>query len=95
VRPITLAARFGWPFRALLYDAERPLSGWAQAMLRDAGADRVAMSPALPAELGEKDAGPPELVAVVAMPADDLGRIEAGPARCSPGPWSAALRTAR
>jgi len=79
VRPITLAARFGWPFRALLYDAERPLSGWAQAMLRDTDAVRVAMSPGLLAELGEKDAGPPELVAVVGMPEDDLDRIEAGP----------------
>lgn len=79
VRPITLAARFGWPFRALLFDAERPLSGWAQAMLRDTDAVRVAMSPALLAELGERDAGPPELVAVVAMPADDLDRIAAGP----------------
>src|SRR5260370_35269779 len=79
VRPITLAAEFGWPFRALLYDAERPLSGWAQAMLRDTDAALVAMSPALLAELGEKDAGPPELVAVVAMPADALDRIQAGP----------------
>ncbi len=79
VRPITLAARFGWPFRALLYDAERPLSGWAQAMLRDTDAVRVAMSPGLLAELGEKDAGPPELIAVVGMPEDDLDRIEAGP----------------
>ena len=37
------------------------------------------MSPALLAELGEKEAGPPELVAVVGMPDDDLDRITAGP----------------
>ena len=37
------------------------------------------MSPGLLAELGEKEAGPPELVAVVEMPADDLDRITAGP----------------
>ena len=79
VRPITLAAEFGWPFRALLYDAERPLSAWARTMLRDVPALQVAMSPALLAELGEKEAGPPELVAVVEMPADDLDRIPAGP----------------
>jgi len=78
VRPISLAARFGWPFRALIYDAQRPLSQWAQALLRDAGAMRVPMAPELLAELGEKDEGVPELVAVVEMPADDLGRIEAG-----------------
>ena len=78
VRPISLAARHGWEFRALLYDADRPLSRWAQELLRDSGAVRVAMAPALLAELGEKDEGTPELVAVVAMPGDDLQRIEAG-----------------
>jgi tRNA G18 (ribose-2'-O)-methylase SpoU len=79
VRPITLAAEFGWPFRALLYDAERPLSSWARAMLRDVPAVQVAMSPGLLAELGEKSEDRPELVAVVAMPDDDLNRIPAGP----------------
>jgi tRNA G18 (ribose-2'-O)-methylase SpoU len=78
VRPITLAARFGWRFRALIHDSQRPLSQWAQDLLRDAGAVRVPMTPDLLAELGEKDEGTPELVAVVEMPADDLGRIEAG-----------------
>jgi TrmH family RNA methyltransferase len=78
VRPISLAAEAGWPFRALIYDADRPLSAWAQAMLRTAGAARVAMSAELLAELGEKDEGRPELLAVVEMPADDLGRIEVG-----------------
>ncbi len=79
VRPISLAAEFGWRFRALLYDADRPLSSWAQTMLRDVAADRVAMSPGLLAELGEKVADTPELVAVVEMPDDDLDRIAAGP----------------
>ena len=78
VRQITLAARFGWRFRALIHDSQRPLSQWAQDLLRDAGAVRVPMTPDLLAELGEKDEGTPELVAVVEMPADDLGRIEAG-----------------
>src|SRR6266702_1213762 len=50
VRPITLAARFGWPFRALLYDAARPLSGWASDLLRDLPALQVAMAPELLAE---------------------------------------------
>jgi 23S rRNA (uridine2479-2'-O)-methyltransferase len=79
VRPITLAARHGWQFRALIYDAERPLSQWARGLLRDAGGVQVAMAPALLAELGERDEGTPELVAVVAMPGDGLHRIEAGP----------------
>ncbi len=79
VRPITLAAEFGWPFRVLIYDAERQLSAWARDMLADVPALHVAMSPGLLAELGEKEAGPPELVAVVGMPDDDLDRITASP----------------
>lgn len=78
VRPISLAAEFGWRFRALIYDADRPLSSWAEAMLRDVDTVRVSMSPGLLAELGEKDEGSPELVAVVEMPGDDLGRIRVG-----------------
>jgi 23S rRNA (uridine2479-2'-O)-methyltransferase len=78
VRPISLAARFGWRFRALIYDADRPLSAWAENLLRTVDTVRVSMAPALLAELGEKADGPPELVAVAEMPADDLGRIEAG-----------------
>ena len=78
VRPISLAARSGWRVRALIHDAERPLSQWAQDLLRDAGAVQVAMAPALLAELGDKDEGTPELVAVVEMPGDDLARIETG-----------------
>jgi TrmH family RNA methyltransferase len=79
VRPITLAARFGWRFRALIYDPGHPLSDWAESMLRDTDAVRVAMSPGLLAELGEKTEDIPELVAVVEMPGDDLDRITAGP----------------
>ncbi len=78
VRPISLAARFGWRFRALIYDADRPLSQWAENLLRGTDAVRVAMAPSLLAELGEKDEGTPELVAVAEMPGDDLGRIAAG-----------------
>jgi TrmH family RNA methyltransferase len=79
VRPITLAAEYGWRFRALLYDAERPLSAWARNLLRDVPALPVAMAPGLLAELGEKEEGPPELIAVVEMPNDDLHRIATGP----------------
>ena len=78
VRPISLAAKVGWPFRALIYDAERPLSAWAQNLLRSIDTVRVAMAPGLLAELGEKTEGSPEMVAVVQMPGDDLDRIKAG-----------------
>jgi 23S rRNA (uridine2479-2'-O)-methyltransferase len=80
VRPITLAAEAGWPFRALIHDPGRPPSSWAQNLLRRFGDVQVAMAAELLAELGEKDgAEPPELVAVVKMPADDLDRIAVGP----------------
>jgi TrmH family RNA methyltransferase len=107
VRPITLALRHGWPVRALIYDAGRPLSKWATAILEDAaleasGTQRVAMAGELLRELGEKEAAPPELVAVVAMPADDYARIPVGPdflgvvfdRPASPGNIGAVVRSA-
>jgi tRNA G18 (ribose-2'-O)-methylase SpoU len=78
VRPISLAAESGWRFRALIYDAERPLSEWARNLLRDVDTLQVAMAPGLLTELGEKADGRPELVAVVELPDDDLDRIDAG-----------------
>jgi TrmH family RNA methyltransferase len=78
VRPLSLAARYGWRFRALIYDAQRPLSQWAQHLLDTVDTAPVAMASALLAALGEKSDGSPELVGVVETPADDLGRIKAG-----------------
>ncbi|WP_433010244.1 TrmH family RNA methyltransferase [Kribbella sp. CA-294648] len=80
VRPITLAVEHGWTIRVLIHDSERPLSRWAADLLQSQrGAERVSMAPELLAELGEKDETPPELIAVVEMPADDLTRITVGP----------------
>jgi len=79
VRPISVAAESGWRFRALIYDAGRPLSRWAENLLHTVDTLQVAMHPDLLAELGEKAAGSPELVAVAEMPADDLGRVKPGP----------------
>ncbi|WP_165987754.1 RNA methyltransferase [Streptomyces sp. YIM 98790] len=76
VRPVSLAVEHGWTIRALIHDPERRPSRWAADLLRTVpGADRVAMSGELLAELGDKSEGPPELLAVAAMPPDDLGRI--------------------
>ena len=77
VRPISLAAASGWPLHALIYDAGRPLSEWAQQLLRTVDSVQVAMAPDLLAELGEKADSPPELVAVAGLPRDDLDRIPA------------------
>jgi 23S rRNA (uridine2479-2'-O)-methyltransferase len=79
VRPISLAVRCGWPVRVMIYDMSRPLSRWAADLLATAPDAAVAMAPELLAELGEKDTDAPELVAVVAIPPDDLGRIPAAP----------------
>ncbi|MFG3437244.1 TrmH family RNA methyltransferase [Nonomuraea sp. NPDC047897] len=75
VRPISLAVELGWPVRALIHDAERPLSHWATRMLDVAGGERVAMAPELLRELGGKDEDVPELVAVLELPGDELSRI--------------------
>ena len=79
VRPITIAVERGWPVRTLIFDGSRPLSGWARELLRTVGAEQVAMSPELLAELGEKGETAPEVIAVAEIPDDDLGRIAVGP----------------
>ncbi|MFF8914957.1 RNA methyltransferase [Streptomyces sp. NPDC015032] len=75
VRPISLAVEQGWPVRTLLYDGERELSKWARELLRTVRTEQIVMARDLLMELGEKSEAPPEVVAVVEMPADDLGRI--------------------
>jgi 23S rRNA (uridine2479-2'-O)-methyltransferase len=79
VRPITLAVERGWPVDAMIYDISRPLSRWAQDVLAASRAQRVAMAPELLRELGEKDDGVPEMVAVGAIPPDDFSRISPSP----------------
>jgi TrmH family RNA methyltransferase len=79
VRPITLAVERGWPVRDLIYDMSRPLSRWAAGLLAVSAARQVAMTPELLAELGEKDGGAPEMVAVAAIPPDDFSRIPRAP----------------
>lgn len=78
VRPITLAVEHRWPLRALIFDAERNLSQWAENVLQEVAVEHVAMSTELLAELGEKTDEPPELLAVAEIPADDYQRVHAG-----------------
>lgn len=75
VRPISLAVKHRWPVHTLIYDGTRKLSRWAEDLLRTVKTERVAMAPDLLADLGEKNQDVPEVIAVVGMPADDLGRI--------------------
>jgi 23S rRNA (uridine2479-2'-O)-methyltransferase len=79
VRPITLAVEHQWPVRAMICDMTRPLSRWARDMLATSGARQVAMAPELLGELGEKEDGAPEMVAVAAIPPDDFSRISQAP----------------
>ena len=74
VRPISLAIEHGWTVNALIQDASRVPSQWARELLQSQRqAERVLMEPELLAELTEKSEA--ELVAVVAMPPDELSRI--------------------
>lgn len=78
VRPISLAEEYGWPMRALIYPDGPRLSRWAAELLDRVDTVRVAMAPELLRELAEREsAEPPELLAVGALPEDDLGRIPA------------------
>jgi tRNA G18 (ribose-2'-O)-methylase SpoU len=79
VRPITMAVRHDWQIRALLYDADVPLSGWARETLDTVRTTKVAVASELMHELGGKTDSVPELLVVVGLPEDDLARIPAGP----------------
>ncbi|WP_194909480.1 TrmH family RNA methyltransferase [Catenulispora rubra] len=87
VRPLTLAAEQGWRIEELLVDDDRRLSRWAEEFItatEAAGAEVIALPADMLAELGEKDQdAAPELLAVVAMPPDDLTRV------ASPGDFPA------
>jgi TrmH family RNA methyltransferase len=75
VRPINQAIQHGWRLRSLLYSRERPLSDWAESILAQPLAPvHYEMPLRLLAKLSRK-AETSELLAVVAMPPDDLGRI--------------------
>lgn len=74
VRPISQAIEHGWSILTVVYDTERSLSPWAREVVERAR-ETIAMSAALLAELADKDEGTTELIAVVAMPEDDLSRI--------------------
>lgn len=78
VRPISLAVEHGWQFTALLFPDGRPRSRWAAEILDRVPAPRYAMDPGLLHELGDRADEPPELLAVVRLPEDDLGRIPIG-----------------
>jgi len=75
VRNINQALAGSFQIRAFYSAVDAPLSGWARDVLARQAAERhYLLPPALMAKLSDKHE-PSELVAVVAMPQDDLGRI--------------------
>ena len=75
VRAINGVSKFGWNVRAYLYAPERPLSDWARDVLaRSRAAEHWEMPLSLLEELSDKEETS-ELLAIVAMPPDDVGRI--------------------
>lgn len=78
VRPISLALQHDWEFSALLRPVGSRPSRWAEEVWRDAPGRRYELAEELLAELAERDSDePPELVAIVRMPPDDLDRLAA------------------
>lgn len=75
VRQINLALAHGWAVNGWLYSPERKRSGWATAMLETHRSPvHYQLAEALLAKLSSKDE-PSELLALIAMPPDDLARI--------------------
>lgn len=74
VRPISQAIGHGWKVETAIFDAGRPLSSWANDVVRQAP-ESIAMSPELLAEISGKEDGVAEVVVIVRMPEDDFSRI--------------------
>lgn len=75
VRPISLAVERGWEIRTVLVSDGPGLSRWGREVIDAAGAPRAVVAAELMRELGGKDEEVPELLAVVALPDDDLERF--------------------
>lgn len=78
VRPINLALQSGLEVRSVLVIRGSTRSTWATDTAQSAeraGAQRFNVAPELMAELGEKTEDAPELLLVVAIPADDPARL--------------------
>jgi tRNA G18 (ribose-2'-O)-methylase SpoU len=75
VRPISLAVERGWEIRTVLVSDGPGLSRWGREVIDAAGAPRAVVAAELMRELGGKDEEVPEVLAVVALPDDDLERF--------------------
>ncbi|MFN8485448.1 MAG: TrmH family RNA methyltransferase [Anaerolineae bacterium] len=101
VRPINQALAHNWTVNAFIYSRERRLSRWAEGILAGSTArSHFELPGALMAKLSHKSE-PSELIALVAMPDDDLSRIAVHETMCvvvmdrpsSPGNLGAIIRS--
>ncbi len=75
VRPINQALAYQWPINAFVYAPERSMSDWGRNILKHSTArTHIELPPHLLEKLSLKSE-PSELLALVAMPPDDLTRI--------------------
>lgn len=75
VRPITQAVAHGIDIRTFLVDRREKRSRWAEELLSSASVPVVELAAELMAELGEREEGAPELLAVAGIPSDGLERL--------------------
>jgi TrmH family RNA methyltransferase len=76
VTTINAALRHDWNFRSVWFSRERPLSDWAEGVLRNANAaEHYEVTGRMLEKLSEKE-DQSELVAILEMPADDPGRLK-------------------
>jgi TrmH family RNA methyltransferase len=75
VMSINRAIEKDWPIEALIYSTERRLSKWARGIIESADSrTHLVLTLELLSKLSDKPE-PSELLAIVAMPPDDLSRI--------------------
>jgi tRNA G18 (ribose-2'-O)-methylase SpoU len=79
VRSINQALHYHWKFNALIYSRDQRLSDWAEGIITDCGAPtHYVLRQLLMEKLSQKE-DTSELLAIAAMPADDLARIPVKP----------------
>jgi tRNA G18 (ribose-2'-O)-methylase SpoU len=76
VATINAAIRHGWKFESLWFSRERPLSDWAEGVLKEANAEaHYEVTGSMLEKLSEKEEQS-ELVAILHIPPDDPGRLK-------------------
>lgn len=102
VGQINLAVKYGWTIRALLFDADKPLSKWGQELINAEVSESLwALAPELMADLSEKDETS-ELLAIIEqkrlspadIPVQQNGLVVVFDRPSSPGNLGSSIRSA-